>query len=60
MPTEQAIAHLDEYGYVVLEGALTPNQTDELRQRSAELIANERAAGAELYLDGKAQRCGTW
>ena len=56
MPTEEAIAHLDEYGYVVLEEALTPNQTDELRQRSAELIANERAAGAELYLDGKAQR----
>ncbi len=63
MDRDEAIAHLEEYGYVVLEGALTPEQANELRDRSAELIAEERASGRaeegrgrEIYLDGKSQR----
>ena len=63
MNRDEAIAHLDEDGYVVLEGALTPDQANELRARSAELIAEERASGRaeegrgrEIYLDGKSQR----
>ena len=56
MTRKESIAHLDEYGYVVLSGALSRDQAGGLRQRSAELIAEERAAGAELYLDGRAQR----
>ena len=56
MNRDEAIAHLKEHGYVVLEGALTPDQANELRDRSAELIAEERAGGEHVYLDGKSQR----
>ena len=57
MTIDDAKAQLDECGYVVLKGALTANQADALRDRSAELIAKERAAGGEhIYLDGRAQR----
>lgn len=57
MTTADAKAHLDEYGYAVLKGALTEDQANALRARSAELIAAERAAGGEhLYLDDRAQR----
>lgn len=65
MNREQAIAHLDEQGYVILEGALTPDQANQLRDRSAELIAQERtelitqeraASDEYIYMDGKSQR----
>ena len=63
MNRDEAISHLDEDGYVVLEGALPPDQANELRDRSAELIAEERTSGhaeegrgREIYLDGKSQR----
>lgn len=57
MTTADAKAQLDEYGYAVLKGALTADQANALRARSAALIAAERAAGGEhLYLDGRAQR----
>ncbi len=57
MNREALIAHLDEHGYVVLEGALTPDHANQLRDRSAELITQEREAGGEyLYLDDKSQR----
>ena len=57
MNRDEAIAHLDEHGYVVLEGALTQDQATALRDRSAELIAAEKAAGGEhVYLDDKSQR----
>jgi ectoine hydroxylase-related dioxygenase (phytanoyl-CoA dioxygenase family) len=57
MDKKEAIAHLDEHGYVVLKGALTADQANALRDRSAELIKEERAAGGEhVYLDGKSQR----
>lgn len=47
---------LDERGYVILKEALNQCQAFELRSKTAELIAKERAAGAELYLNGKSQR----
>lgn len=54
---EKLIAHVDEYGYVVLEGALTEDEADELRARSMELARKEREEGGKyLYLDGKSQR----
>ena len=57
MNKQEAIAQLDESGYVVLEGAMTPEQVKALRDRSAELVVAERAAGGEyVYLDGKSQR----
>ena len=57
MIREEAIDHLDEHGYVVLPGALTPDQADALRRRTAELIEEERTAGSKyIYLDGTAQR----
>ena len=57
MNKQEVIAQLDEHGYVVLEGAMTSEQANALRDRSAELIAEERAAGGEhVYLDGKSQR----
>ena len=56
MDKEQAIAQLDEYGYVVLPGAMTRDQAEQLRQRSAELIDQERPSGENVYLDGKSQR----
>ena len=40
MKLENAIAHLDEYGYVVLKEALSPEQANALRDRSAELAAS--------------------
>ena len=57
MNKQEVIAQLDEHGYVVLEGAMTSEQANALRDRSAELIAEERAVGGEhVYLDGKSQR----
>ncbi len=56
MTRDESIAHLDEHGFVILEGALSPEEATELRRRAADLIAEERPAGAELYLDGKSQR----
>ncbi len=57
MNLENAIAHLDEYGYVVLKEALSPEQANALRDRSAELAAEEKAgSGEHIYLDGRAQR----
>lgn len=57
MTTADAKAQLDEYGYAVLKGALTAEQANALRARSAALLAAERAAeGEHLYLDGRAQR----
>ena len=57
MKLEDAKAHLDEHGYVVLKGALTPEQANALRDRSAELIAEEKAgSGEHVYFDGQAQR----
>ena len=49
-------AHLDEYGYVVLEGVLTTEQVSTLRERSVELVKRERELGAQLYLDNRSQR----
>lgn len=57
MTKEEAVAELDERGFAVLKEALTPDQANALRDRSAELAAEERAAGSEhLYHDGKSQR----
>jgi hypothetical protein len=57
MDKTAALAHLDEHGYVVLEGALTPDQADALQSRSYELIEAERAAGGQhIYQDGHSQR----
>lgn len=57
MKLEHAKAHLDEHGYVVLKEALTPEQANALRDRSAELIAEEKAgSGEHVYFDGQAQR----
>jgi len=39
-----------------LPGPLSPEQTDQLRRRSAELIEAERPGGENVYLDGKSQR----
>ncbi len=56
MNLENAIAHLDEHGYVVLRKALTPEKADDLRNRSAECVASEKADGEHVYFDGQAQR----
>ena len=57
MKLEDARAHLDEHGYVVLKEALTPEQASALRDRSAELAAQEKAGiGEHVYFDGHAQR----
>ena len=57
MTKEEAVAELDEHGFVVLKGALTPDQANALRDRSVVLAAEERAAGSEhVYHDGKSQR----
>lgn len=57
MKLEDAKAHLDEHGYVVLKEALTPEQANALRDRSVELAAKERAgSGEHVYFDGQAQR----
>lgn len=53
---EELFEHLDEHGYVVLEGAMTEAEANELRERSVELVFNEREDGSELYLDDKSQR----
>ncbi len=53
---DERFAHLDEHGYVVLEGALTADEVDELRTRSIELTQKEQETGAQLYLDDKSQR----
>ena len=52
----ELFAHLDEYGYVVLEEVLTVNQVDILKEKSVELAKKERELGAQLYLDNKSQR----
>ena len=52
----ELFAHLDEYGYVVLERALTADQVGVLKERSIELAKKERELGAQLYLDNKSQR----
>lgn len=52
----ELLTHLEEQGYVVLEGVLTPAQADALRARSVELAQAEHVAGAARYLDGKSQR----
>ena len=57
MDKAEAIAQLDADGYVVLKGAMTPEQANALRDRSAQLAAAERKAGGEhVYLEGKSQR----
>ena len=57
MKREDAIAHLDEHGYVVLREALTPEQANALRDRSAELAETEKVGdGEHVYFDGQAQR----
>ena len=57
MDKAEAIAQLDANGYVVLKGAMTPEQANALRDRSAQLAAAERKAGGEhVYLEGKSQR----
>ena len=38
----ELFAHLDEYGYVVLERVLTADQVDVLKERSVELAKKER------------------
>ena len=52
----ELFAHLDEYGYVVLERVLTADQVGVLKERSVELAKKERELGAQLYLDNKSQR----
>lgn len=52
----ELLAHLDEQGYVVLEGVLSPAQAEALRNRSIELAQQEYAGGAARYLEGKSQR----
>ena len=52
----ELFAHLDEYGYVVLEEVLTVDQVGILKERSVELAKKERELGAQLYLDNKSQR----
>ena len=57
MNKAEAITRLDADGYVILKGAMTLQQADALRDRSAELAAAERKAGGEhVYSEGKAQR----
>ena len=53
---ERLFIDLDDRGYVILKDALNQNQVSQLRSKTAELIASERAAGADLYLNGKSQR----
>ena len=60
MTKEDAVAHLDEYGYAVLKGALTADQANALRDRSAELVAAERAAsGSTSTSTATRSECGT-
>lgn len=56
MKLEDAKAHIDEHGYVVLKEALTREQANALRDRSAELATEEKAGGEHVYFDGQAQR----
>ena len=56
MDKEATLAQLDEYGYAHLPGPLSPEQTEQLWRRSAELIEAERPGGENVYLDGKSQR----
>jgi len=57
MTTDEKV-FLDENGYVVLQQVIDTDAADELRERTLELAAQERAAGGEsaLYLDGTSQR----
>ena len=43
LDVEEALAHLHEDGYVVLEGLLTPDELRMIRNDAAELFARERA-----------------
>lgn len=52
----ELLTHVEEQGYVVLEGILTPVQADALRARSVALAQAEHTAGAARYLEGKSQR----
>ena len=57
MLTNAEKAHLNEYGFVLLENAITTAQADALRDRSMALAEQERkASGEHVYLDDKAQR----
>ena len=57
MLTNVEKAHLNEYGFVLLENAITTAQADALRDRSMALAEQERkASGEHVYLDDKAQR----
>jgi ectoine hydroxylase-related dioxygenase (phytanoyl-CoA dioxygenase family) len=57
MLTQEQTKQLDERGFVILEGALAAQETDELRQRAMTLVREEAAAGTgAIYLDDKAQR----
>jgi ectoine hydroxylase-related dioxygenase (phytanoyl-CoA dioxygenase family) len=54
--TDAEKAHLDEYGFVLLESVITADKADELRDLSLRLAEQDRASGhAFLYL-GAAQR----
>ena len=60
MTIDDAKAHIDEYGYAVLKEALTPDQANALRDRSAELIVQERAAGESMSISTALHSaCGT-
>ena len=49
--------HLDERGFVILEGIMSARETDELRQHALALARQEAAAGTGfMYLEDKAQR----
>ena len=49
--------HLDERGFVILEGIMSARETDELRQHALALARREAAADTGfMYLEDKAQR----
>ena len=62
MTKEDAVAHIDEYGYAVLKGALTADQANALRDRSAELDRRRsgRPAGSTSTSTATRSECGTW
>ncbi len=49
--------HLDQRGFALLKGILSPDETNALRERAVALAREEKAAGRGFtYLDDKAQR----
>src|SRR5690349_18666637 len=53
----QAKAHLAEYGFCLIEGALTPERVESLRTRIIELATQEVADGTDyVYENGANQR----